>query len=180
MPKIDYNQLVPIPAPGDINSKYHAVSQTTMLKILGRPGDLTTDCSPVTNLKLKRRMITKTLPGGLRVTGLDVAVRSLSAIFDELMVAHPDLVPLIGSAGMLCCRAVRGSSITYSNHSWGCGIDLTINKVLTPQRASSCPQGLLTLYDHFHDHGWFWGAEFPVSDAMHFELAYETVCSLLA
>jgi hypothetical protein len=36
----------------------------------------------------------------------------------------------------------------------------------------------LLVYPYFHAEGWFWGAEFPTEDAMHFELADETVAKL--
>ncbi len=173
-----YTQLAPLPAPGDINGGLTAVSQATMLHLLGRPGPLSVNgAKPSPSLAL--RLVTVTLPGGLRVTGLDVACRSLRAIFGEVQTALPDLLPLLGTEGMFCCRAVRGSTTRYSNHSWGCAIDLKVGGILTPQRATSVTKGLLAVYPYFHAHGWYWGAEFPVSDAMHFELAHETVLDLL-
>ena len=39
-------------------------------------------------------------------------------------------------------------------------------------------RGLLEIYPFFHKHCWFGGAEFGTEDAMHFELAEETVKNL--
>jgi hypothetical protein len=70
---------------------------------------------------------------------------------------------------MLCCRLVRGSATSISNHSWGTAIDLTLNGVLDVQGDDKVQYGLTLIAPLFNRHGWFWGAAFGVEDAMHFE-----------
>ena len=46
---------------------------------------------------------------------------------------------------------------------------------LDPRGDDKVQRGLLAIYRYFHKHGWFWGAEFRVEDAMHFELSQEKI-----
>jgi D-alanyl-D-alanine dipeptidase len=48
----------------------------------------------------------------------------------DIAKEQPAVYAGLGSAGMLCCRLVRGSTTAISNHSWGTAIDLTLNGVL--------------------------------------------------
>jgi len=174
----DFTNMVPLPARTDINTGFSPARQSTMLNLLGTPGALTENCSNITNPALAARIKTKDV-GPFRVTGLDLAIASLEAVFDEVKAANPELYNVLGTAGMTCCRAVRHSHSLFSNHSWGTAIDIKISGVLTPQGARHIPEGLLLLYPHFHTHGWFWAAGYrTLVDPMHFELADETIQEL--
>lgn len=116
--------------------------------------------------------------GPFRTTGLRFALDSLEAVLREIQRDHPVLFRALGSAGMLCCRLVRGSQTQPSNHSWGTAIDLTVRGRLDTRGDGKVFRGLLEAYPYFHRHGWFWGAGFRIEDAMHFELADETVQKL--
>src|SRR6266403_5169174 len=63
----DFGTLVPIPS--DINPGVSAARQNTMMDILGRPGELSPDCTPVTNQKVKKLLITENV-GPFAVTGI--------------------------------------------------------------------------------------------------------------
>lgn len=171
----DFHTLVPLPAITDINSGLSPASQRTMLAVFGRPGRLTRDCSPVTNVDLKERMATRSV-GPFTVTGWTPALDSLSAIFGEVNAKNSSLYAVVRTAGMLCCRAVRGSTANFSNHSWGTAIDLKIESELDELGADHVQKGILDLYPYFHRHGWFWAAGYhDRKDPMHFEMAEETI-----
>src|ERR1044071_3571367 len=125
----NFHELVPIPARTDMNTGLNPALPATMKALLGRPGRLTRDCSDITNEKLQRNMVTASV-GPFRVTGLKPAVDSLTQVFADLKAENPDLHAVLRSAGMLCCRAVRGSTSNFSNHSWGTAIDLQIESDL--------------------------------------------------
>lgn len=55
--------------------------------------------------------------GPFRATGMSPAVTALQAIIDDIQREQPEVYPLLGSAGMLCCRLVKGSAISVSNHA---------------------------------------------------------------
>ncbi len=169
------SDLIPTPDDKSINSGLSAAKQATMLSLLGRPRQsLTVDCSAVTNPKIKRLMVTESV-GPFRVTGLKPAVASLRVILAELREYKPRVDAEVRTAGMLCCRAVRGSSSNFSNHSWGTAIDLYFGDFIDRVDDGKCQRGLLELYSFFHRAGWYWGAEFSREDSMHFEIAEETI-----
>jgi hypothetical protein len=157
-----------------MNQQLTNLRQTTMLNLFGNPSATkTVNCGPVTNPRLKAKLVTKSV-GPFRVTGHKAAVKSLATILTEVKAELPDLYSLIGTAGMLCARKVRGGR-SWSNHSWGFAIDITIGGKLDVRGDNQIQAGLLALYPYFHSHGWWWGAEFPAEDGMHFEVADETV-----
>lgn len=171
---------IKLPGKGDINTGLSPCHQSTMLELLGRPRAIVTaNCAPVTAPKLKKRMVTCQL-GPVTVTGLDVAIESLRKVWARISEADPEVYNAIGTEGMLCCRYVRGSTTMLSNHSWGTAIDLTVAGELCQRGAKTMQAGLLRIYPHFHAEGWYWGAGFPTPDAMHLEMADETLRRLLA
>jgi hypothetical protein len=172
---VKYTALVKRPTPDSINSGLSPLPQSRMIALFGAPASKkTVDCTTVTNSKLAGQLVTESV-GPFRVTGHRAAVRSLRAVFDDVRTQDPELYALIGTAGMLCARLVRGSNTSWSNHSWGFAIDLTIGGVLDRRGDDNVQVGLLRLYPYFHRHGWFWGAEFPTEDGMHFEVALQTL-----
>lgn len=171
------DDLVPIPA--GINPGLSACREATMLEKFGRPGQLTHDCSAPT-LPFRRRVRFGVDVGPFRVSGLAEAVDSLQRIFAKLRISHPDVFAGVKTAGMLCVRARRPSPNRYSNHSWGCAIDLFFGSHLVAQGTHKTQRGFLALYPLFNAEGWAWGAAFSGDsvDSMHFELADETVRAL--
>lgn len=168
--------LVPIPAVSSMNPGLSACREETMLEKFGRPGPLSRNCSPPT-LPFKRRIRSGVSVGPFSVSGLDYAVDSLEQIFTTIRNSHPDVYAEVKTAGMLCVRARRHNPAHYSNHSWGCAIDLYFGTHLVSQGVHMTQRGFLALYPVFNANGWYWGAEFSGSsvDSMHFELADQTI-----
>jgi len=170
-----YLALVPKPPAMSVNSGLSASTNKLMLGLFGAPSNKKTrDCGPVTNPQLKRALVTRSV-GPFRVTGHRAAVNSLEQILAAVKAKEPQLYAMLGSAGMLCCRLVRGSTSSWSNHSWGFAIDITVGGELDQRGDDQVLAGMLALYKYFHAAGWYWGVEFPIEDAMHFEVAAETL-----
>ncbi|WP_422010168.1 M15 family metallopeptidase [Roseateles sp.] len=167
----DLLRPVPRPDPATLNAGLTSAGNSFMLSALGTPlvaGGYSSLCQMPTLPKLRRNLVTDTV-GPFRVTGLVPAVLSLKAVMADIRAEQPAAYAVLGTAGMLCCRLVRGSATAISNHSWGTAIDLTLNGVLDVQGDDKVQYGLTLIAPLFNRHGWFWGAAFGVEDAMHFE-----------
>jgi len=164
-----FETLVDIPA--TINQGLTAAKTATLMSILGVPCELTPECSPVTNPNLESRIVTEDV-GPFRVAGLKPAVEALRRIFADVKQHEPELYKQIGTAGMLCCRKLRGGQ-AYSNHSWGTAIDLKIGGSLAPSGQSKTQSGLVSLYPYFNKEKFFWGAEHQ--DSLHFDASEELI-----
>jgi D-alanyl-D-alanine carboxypeptidase len=175
----DLSDLVPLPPSNMMNFGLSACRESTMLDKFGKPGKLTNDCSPATGA-FKARVKSNVDVGPFRVTGLDFAVESLRQIFDEVARHNEILFEQVKTAGMLCVRHIRHNPAHFSNHSWGCAIDLFYGADVVPQGKHVAHRGNLMLMPFFNNHGWFWGAGFSGDsvDSMHFELAEETVLKM--
>jgi hypothetical protein len=163
--------LVPKPAADTINTGLVAASNSLMLAAFGQPlvaGNYTSQCQVPTNAVLRRNLVTDTV-GPFKVTGLLPAVLSLKEVMADIQSAQPQVYAALGTAGMLCCRLVRGSTTSISNHSWGSAIDLTLDGVLDQRGDDLVQFGLTQIAPIFNRHGWYWGAGFPTEDGMHFE-----------
>jgi hypothetical protein len=146
-----------------------------MLGLIGNPrGRYDQECRPVTNEKIRALIVTKDV-GPFRVTGLRPAVQTLEVILAEVKREQPAIHAVLGTAGMLCARLVRGSTSAISNHSWGTAIDLTLEGALDRRGDGRSQVGLLKIHPIFNRHGFFWGAAFPTEDAMHFEASEELI-----
>jgi len=171
-------KLVPRQSLGPLNVGLHAVSNKIMLARLGAPRDkYSADCQPITNVKLKAQIKTASV-GPFRVTGWAPAVDSLTGVMGHIKTKYPAIYTVLGSAGMLCCRFVRGSTTSISNHSWGTAIDLTINGVLDKRGNGQVQYGLALIAPIFNQHGWYWGAGFATEDGMHFEISQDLLMHL--
>ena len=162
---------VPRPAAGSINIGLVAVNNNFMLARLGQPlrsGGYTSLCQTPTDPRLRRNLVTDTV-GPFRVTGLVPAVLSLKEVMADIAAEQPAVYRALGTAGMLCCRLVRGSASAISNHSWGTAIDLTLEGVLDAYGDDKVQHGLTLIAPIFNRHGWYWGAAFGKEDGMHFE-----------
>jgi hypothetical protein len=167
------NSLVKIPSRESMNTGIDPARQSVMLNLFGRPGAVKTRNCLATHLvspKLRRHIITSNV-GPFRVTGLSPALEDLRRIFDIVEAKDPELYAYIETAGVFCCRLVRGSDTYWSNHSWGTAIDLHFGEGVDALGDGRCYQGMLDLYrtGAFHKFGWYWGAEFSREDSMHFE-----------
>ncbi|WP_210249946.1 peptidoglycan-binding protein [Labrys sp. KNU-23] len=144
-----------------------------MIALLGNPrGNYSQDCQPVTNPALKARMKTVSV-GPFKATGFDLALEALKAVMADIKKEQPNVHAALGTAGMLCCRHVRGSNSSISNHAWGTAIDLTINGVLDPRGDNKVQFGLTLIAPIFNRHLLYWGAGFPTEDGMHFEASLQ-------
>lgn len=167
--------LVPRPDAHTMNPGLVAVSSSYMVQALGQPRhSYSQDCQPLTNEKLKKHIVSKSV-GPFKATGLDLAVDSLAAVMEDIRKEQPAVYAALGTAGMLCCRNIRGSTTGISNHSWGTAIDLTLNGVLDRRGDSKVQVGLTLIAPIFNRHGWYWGAAFRTEDAMHFEASRSLV-----
>lgn len=164
-----------IKVPAGVNAGLSGSGNALMLSVFGQPrNSYSSDCRPVTNAKLAKMIVTDNV-GPFRVTGHKLAVEDLKLIFAEIKAKHPVEYATLGTAGMLCCRLVRGSNKSISNHSWGTAIDLTVNRVLDERGDKLTQSALAVIAPVFNKHGWFWGATFSTEDAMHFEVSAQRI-----
>ena len=167
--RLNYTDHLPLPARGAVNVGIRSPSNRAVIAQLGSPREsYSQDCQAPTNQTFKRMVVTSDV-GPFRVTGLRPAVQSLAEVFAEVRRLHPQLYTKLGTAGMMCCRHVRGSTRSVSNHAWGTAIDMKIDGVLVPRKAHYANLGLQLLASVFNKHGWYWGATFSTPDAHHFE-----------
>jgi len=172
-PNIAFTDLVPIPS--GINEGLHSARNSMMCSLLGNPrSTYSVNCSREGPTgALGRRIVWGKSVGLFNVSGFDLAVDSLREVFEEVSTVYPELADALSSYGMLCCRYVRGSRTSISNHSWGTAIDLKIDGKLDEPYNKKVQYGLTLLAPIFNKHGWFWGASFRHEDGMHFEISQE-------
>lgn len=174
-PTQSLTETVAKPSPDSINQGLEAVSNSFMMQKLGRPREsYSTNCQPITNPVLKNQIVTESV-GPFRVTGLRPAVKSLQAVMEQVKMEQPAVYTALGTAGMLCCRFVRGSTTSISNHSWGTAVDLKLNGILDHYGDNTVQIGLTLIAPIFNQHGWYWGVAFRKEDAMHFEASKSLV-----
>lgn len=160
---------VPRPLRESINHSLTPVSPSYMVQQLGQPREsYSSSCQPMTNPTLRRYVVTQSV-GRFNVTGLRPAVESLRTALAHVQREQPAVYAALGTAGMLCCRLVRGSATAISNHSWGTAIDFTLNGVLDRRGDGQVQVGLTLIASIMNQYGWYWGAAFRTEDAMHFE-----------
>lgn len=82
---------VPIPPKDTMNTGLSPAREATMLAKLGRPGQLTKNCSDP-GQKFKKRIKFGVNVGPFKVSGLDFAVESLRQIFAEVEQQLPDVL----------------------------------------------------------------------------------------
>lgn len=172
---------VPVPPMASIIAGLSSARETTMLRLFGRPGDLTRECSdPAASLKPRLKFGVDV--GPFKVSGLDFAVESLAQVFEEVKQTLPGVYSEVQTAGMLCVRGIRHNPTHYPNHSWGSAIDLYFGSAVVPQGIRLAHRGNFLMFPIFNKHGWFWGGGFhgDAVDTMHFELAEETVLKMPA
>jgi len=174
-----YTDLVPLPAGLSNQGGYTYVKQSTCLNKFGTPCPLSTDCTSVTSPTLRPLIETRAI-GRFRFTGNRFALNALARALNNVAAQDQNLYNALGSSGMLCCRTIRGSSTSYSNHAWGFAVDFNVQGVLDPRGDAKAQRGLSLLYPYMHAQGFYWAAGYSGSseDAMHFEIANEVVLNI--
>jgi len=166
-----YAQVVLIADRRNVNDGLKVAGGTYLSEKLGRPReDLTDNCQPMTNARLKEKLVLEQV-GPIRVRMLAPAIESLKVVFDNIQKADPDLYERINTAGSLCVRRIRGTQNSLSTHSYGLAVDLNIDGRLDTLGDGKTQLGLTILADFFKDEGWVWGAGFGREDSMHFEIS---------
>jgi hypothetical protein len=170
---------VPIPPKDTINTNLSPATEQIMLRKFGKPGSLTKNCSSPTG-RFVRRVKSGVDVGPFKVSGLDFAVESLRQLLAEVEHQRPLVFKEVKTEGMLCVRHRRSNPARFSNHSWGAAIDLYFGRAVVPQGTQLAHRGIVMLVPFFNRHGWYWGGEFSGDsvDAMHFELAEETILKI--
>ncbi len=158
-----------------LNGDLRGARNSTMLALIGNPrGSYSQDCQFPTNPAVAQLVVHEDV-GPFKVRGLKPAVDSLREVLSEVAREEPGIAGSLGNMGMLCCRFVRGSTSSISNHSWGTAIDLTIDGKLDVRGDSRAQRGLLRIHPIFNRHSWFWGAAFGTEDSMHFEVSDQLI-----
>ena len=171
----DYKKLVPAPSRTSINAGLSPAPHALMMSVFGAPGALTRDCSSV-NSHLAAKLTTLQATPNFRLYGFKPFATAVASALEEIKTEHPALYDIIGSAGVTCCRAVRGSTTHFSNHSWGTAWDVTIGGILAPLNATRIPYGLFPLNVALRKQGIFWAAGYNGrTDPMHMEASAQLV-----
>ena len=173
-----YRRAVPMPPADTINVGLTCPGSAWMEGRLGRPrSDFSDQCQDMTNPRLLPLVEMRRI-GAHNYLGLRPALDSLQDVMAEIAQRLPDLYPHLGSAGMLCCRNIRGSVTAISNHSWGTAVDIAIDGQVEPMGPGTPYLGLSLIAPIFNEHGWFWGGGYTHrKDCMHFECSQTLVNS---
>ena len=167
---IAFTDLVMIP--DRLNEGLHSPQNRDLIKLLGLPQCQGGSTTGKVEQRFKRRY--KPLNFQTNVNGLDLAVDSFREVLLEIEALYPELAYALDTNGMAMCRPIRGGK-SYSNHSWGIAIDLTIDGIRDKRGNGLVQYGLTLIAPIFNRHGWYWGAAFPIEDAMHFEISQEKI-----
>lgn len=178
---MNYLEILPVPAKGTFNIGLTSPKNADMISLFGHPViggvyDSKGKCTPVNNPDFKKKLATRNV-GPFNVTGLNIALDSLTSIFNRVQQEVPDLYSLLQTEGMLCARFTKVKQANglikigpnISNHSWGSALDIKLASNLDVQGDNKVQRGLLVLSTYFNAAGWYWGAAFPTEDGMHFE-----------
>ena len=166
----DYRHPLPLPPRDSINKGLISPSNAMMLAKFGEPRDsYSQEDQPVTNPRIKAALVPITI-GPNTVYGIRPAVAVLRQVLAAIQTEQPELFPHLGSAGMLVCRYVRGSSRSISNHSWGTAVDIKIDGKAEDFGERDVYLGLSLIGPIFNRYGWYWGAGYKrATDCHHFE-----------
>ncbi len=175
----DYRHPLPLPPRDSINKGLISPSNAMMLAKFGEPRDsYSQEDQPVTNPRIKAALVPITI-GRNTVYGIQPAVAVLRQVMAAIQTEQPELFPHLGSAGMLVCRYVRGSSRSISNHSWGTAVDITIDGKAEEFGERDVYLGLSLIGPIFNRYGWYWGAGYQrATDCHHFECGGGLIANL--
>lgn len=124
--------------------------------------------------------------GPFTVNSLSHTAERLRRAFRRVKQELPLLYATMGSSGSLCCRAVRGSTTSWSNHAWGSAIDINGAGTLDARFDPYAMRLLVELYPYLHGTtgdggvtggGFYWAAGYSLAyeDSMHFETAQQVM-----
>lgn len=174
-------KLVPKAPKGSVNTRLSGCPGSLLISLLGKPRKtFSQECQSVTNPSIQKLMVygVNISPDPTHkfvVSGLKPVVYLLKCALADLHESKPALFKRLGNVGMLCCRYIRGSSKSLSNHSWGTAVDFTIDGVVDPYGDDKMFPELLEVYAFLKNWGFYWGVSFKKEDAMHFEASAETI-----
>lgn len=174
---VRYVALVRPPERRSVNDTLDPSGHAWLEDFFGSPrinGDYTQDCQEPDNPRLRANLELRDV-GPFRVRMLKPALDSLERIFARIRDEEPELHELLGSAGSLCGRLVRGSADRVSGHAYGAALDVTIAGSLDRMGDAKTQLGLVLLHEYFREEGWFWGVAFRREDSMHFEVSRQTL-----
>ncbi len=175
------NDIILAPDRSSINTGLASPPVEFMLGLFGPPGtSKPKDCdNNVLTTRFKAHVFESNV-GPFSVEGFSHSVQSLARIFAQIKAHSPESLTHLANDGMLCVRHKR-KSMDWSNHAFGCAIDLRYPSDVPkykdgiPQGDHHTFQGLLDMYSFFHAERWYWGAGYSGDsiDAMHFEPSRE-------
>lgn len=172
---IDYTQIVPAPKASDVNTGVEPCPTQLIIQRRGMPRrELSSTCMPATSPYWSKRMVTKDV-GPFRATGFEPFLDFLASRFALVKRAKPDLYAVLGSAGVLCIRHVRGRPGVLSNHGFGMAWDGKISGIIDPRGDGLVQVGMLELWKIIKCPELYWGVEFRVEDGMHIEASRKLV-----
>lgn len=175
----NFTTLIPVPPAASINTGHSPCPTAYLVRQYGAPRKYLSDkCQAVTSAFWKGRMITASV-GPFSLTGHRLAVEHMRKSLAKVKARNPELYAALKTAGMLCCREVRGSTV-LSNHGLGMAVDFEFldpdgRAVLGARGDNKVLTGELELYKILKEDGWYWMAEARVEDGMHFEPCGELV-----
>jgi hypothetical protein len=177
----DLSDPVPISSIPSLNAGLSSATASTMIDVLGAPREplVQNECrneqaSPAVTRLLEPRRITE----HFRLTGIKPALDSVQAVIAKVKAEHPELIERLSTEGMICVRHRKPTSGAPSdqpsNHCWGTAVDFKLIGGEAPGNTGlNVPRWVAILVPFFNQEGWFSGIAFK--DAMHFEVADETI-----
>ncbi len=172
IPSVNFMEEVPVPS--GFNHGLRHAGNSMMISYFGMPrGDFSSACREPNNATFRNLCrFGATLPGlGNMWWGLEAALEDAADAMVTIERRNPRLFQELGSAGMGCCRWVRGSTSTISNHSWGSAIDFTVGGSIDPYNNGKIRRGMIDVIEVFNEFGWYSGAYFRREDSMHIEVS---------
>jgi hypothetical protein len=169
---------VPIPPKDTINTNLSSATEQIMLRKFGKPGALTESCSPP-NGRFVRRVKSEVDVGPFKVSGLDFAVESLRQLFAEVEQQHPPPFKHVKTDGMLCVRHRRSNPARFRTTA-GERRSISFSGDRSSRKAPSSPTEPSSARAVLQPARVVLGGEFSGDsvDAMHFELAEETILKI--
>lgn len=173
----DYTREVHAPKPWEVNTGVEPCPLNLIVSKCGLPvdGALTDDCRAPTDDFWASRMKTVQVHDNFKLTGFRQFLEFLKTRLDLVKAKNPELYSVLGTAGCLCVRRVRGSKRTPSNHCFGMAVDFKIQGVLDQRGDDMVQVGMLELWKIVKCPELYWGVEFHTEDSMHLEASRELV-----
>jgi hypothetical protein len=161
--KAQLAKRIPVPDKNSINGNLNSPHNASVIKKLGLPN----------GEKERELRVTMQITPHIKATGNKHFLERFKKVMDEVKVKRPDLYDNLRTAGCFNIRPVVGAAAYRSNHSWGIAIDLYFGDAVVPRDSGLTEEGMKELYAFMHNAGFYWGAEFPTDDAMHWEMSLE-------